>query len=58
MDIYPVDINKEDPELVSSALILLAKDYINEKDDCTDKVILDKKEEIRKIIDSTPSLEL
>lgn len=58
MDIYPVDINKEDPELVSSALILLAKDYINEKDDCTNKVILDKKEEIRKIIDSTPSLEL
>lgn len=58
MDIYPIDINNDDPELISDALILLAKEYMGIKSSNNNQKIIDKKEEIKQIINSTPTLEL
>lgn len=58
MDIYPSDINSEDSELISDALILLAKEYMGIKSSSTNKKAIEKKEEIKQIINSTPALEL
>lgn len=58
MDIYPLNIDNEDPSLFADALILLANEYMNVCKSGIDQKIIDKKEEIKQVINSTPSLEL
>lgn len=56
LDMYPLDIYDTDLELLSDAFILLAKEYINEKDDSYSEDVIALKNKLKKVIESTPIL--
>ena len=58
MDIYPEVISKEEVELVSKALVALAKQYLQMEVSEHNEDTLRKMKEIELIINSTPSLDL
>lgn len=57
LDLYPVDIDKYDSSDLGDALVLIAKEYINDKneDPSLNSVL---KDEIKSIIEKTPTLKM
>ncbi len=56
LDLYPNDIDLASPDMLSDAIILIAKDYIKESYNESNEKLIELKNKIRKIIESTPAL--
>lgn len=58
IDTYPLDIFKKGVELLSKAMVVIAKQYLGEKDIKEEEKVLEFASEIKHIIESTPEIKL